>query len=78
MNEFQKQEQFYLDNIIWLWERYDWICQRIERSSSHKKREELSLMIKRLYNKDIKSAYEDYYRYFGKHCTYQPKLSHLA
>ena len=78
MNEFERQEQFYLDNIIWLWERYTWLCERLERSTSIKKREELSDMIANLYKKDIRSAYNDYYVYFGKHCTYQPKLSHLA
>lgn len=71
--EFERQEKFYLDNIIWLWSEYDRICQKIEQSPS----EDLDLRLQHLYNVDILSAYEAYYRYFGHHCTYQPKLSHL-
>ena len=73
--EFEKQEQFYLDHIIWLWSEYDRLCQKIAQSPSNS--EQLDWRLQRLYNIDIKSAYEAYYRYFGHHCTYQPKLSHL-
>jgi len=72
--EHQKQEDFYLENIIWLWEEYDKLARQIDKSPS----ESLNFRIQHLYEIDILSAYEDYYRYFGHHCTYQPKLSHLS
>jgi DNA/RNA-binding domain of Phe-tRNA-synthetase-like protein len=76
--EFQKQEQAYLDNIIWLWKRYEYICNQIVETKCQTKLHDLNLELEHLWKKHIVEAYDDYYAYFGKHCTYQPKLSHLA
>lgn len=66
--EFERQEKLYLDNIIWLWKEYDWLS-----NVAHPQDERIfdTYMA-------IQTAYEDYYIYFGHHCTYQPKLSYLS
>ena len=66
--EFERQEKFYLDNIIWLWKEYDWLS-----NATHPQDERINDLYQA-----ILTAYEDYYVYFGYHCTYQPKLSHLS
>jgi len=65
--EFERQEKLYLDNIIWLWSEYDHMANIYQYGDE------------RLFDiyQAIQTAYEDYYVYFGHHCTYQPKLSYL-
>ena len=78
INELQKQEDTYLKNIIWLWDRYEAVCQNIMDADTTHGLEHWENELQHLYEVHIPSAYHDYYVYFGEHCTYQPKLSYLA
>tara|TARA_R100000329_G_scaffold87484_1_gene73662 strand:+ start:254 stop:496 length:243 start_codon:yes stop_codon:yes gene_type:complete len=80
MNKFEmkRQEQLYLDHIIWLWSEYDRLCQQLASETNAGKHGLLLDKLDKIYHVNLGDAYDAYYRYFGYHCTYQPKLSHLA
>ncbi len=78
MTEFEKQEKFYLDNIIWLWKEYDRLCQELSSETNPGRHGLLLDKLDELYHGRLGDAYDAYYKYFGRHCTYQPNLSHLA
>ena len=78
MTEFERQGQSYLDNIIWLWKEYDRLCQQLSSETNAGKHGLILKRLDKIYNVNISQAYDAYYRHFGYHCTYQPKLSHLA
>lgn len=75
--ELKRQEQAYLDHIIWLWGEYDRLCQELSSETNAGRHGLLLDRLDDIYHNRIGEAYDAYYRYFGNHCTYQPKLSHL-
>ena len=80
MNKFEmkRQEQLYLDHIIWLWSEYDRLMKQLSSETNAGKHGRILDRLDTIYNVNLGDAYDAYYRYFGHHCTYQPKLSHLA